>query len=229
MNRSMTPERSREPNRSDRLLLHVGWTIWDNVSQLLFASMLLLIAAYPALFLATGTSWSLAWPVLMLSAGPVWAGVVAASGRLLDDDAISNRMLLDLIRVHAWQGLRISVVPTIAGTVMLGSLHLLDRNPDAVWLAFPLLLDLGVAIVVSTSLVTIFTLSGEHDATAADLWLASATMTISRPIPVLGTLTLFGLVAWMAAVFGPVALIAVAPLAVLCAAVVRDGLPDPAE
>ncbi len=227
MGASVRPNRATGSDDSSRMLLHVGRTLWDNVPATFFASVLLLIAASPALLVATGGSWVIAWPLLLLCTGPVWAGIVAVSGRLLDGDAVTLPAMLELIRRRAWAGIRIGIVPAIVGMIQFGSLQLLDQNPHAGWIVIPLLLDLGVAIVVSTSLVSIFTLSVARGATGAELWLASAGVTISRPIPVLGTLSLFGLVAWVAAMAGPLALIAVAPLAVLCAAVTRDALPEP--
>ena len=50
-------------------------------------------------------------------------------------------------------------MPAVVGGILLGSLQLLDRDPEARWLAVPLLLDAGVALVVATSLVSIFTLA----------------------------------------------------------------------
>ncbi len=226
---TMNRDRVPDDDRSNHLLPHVGRTIWDNGPQLLFGSVLLLFAAWPALLLATGTSWIAAWPVLMLCMGAVWAGIVAASGRLLDGDAITVRAMFELIRLNAVTGLRTSVVPAITGTILLGSARLLDRNPEASWLAIPLLLDLGVAIVVGTSLISVFTVATTSGLTGTDLWLASAGVTISRPVPVLGTVTLFGIVIGMTAAFGPTALLALAPLAVLCAAVTRDALPMSSE
>lgn len=208
---------------SDHLLLHVGRTLWDNLPASCAASVLMLIAAAPGLFLVTGISWLVGWPLLLLCTGSVWAGITAASGRLLDGDAVTLPAMLGLVRQHAWTGIRISVIPAIVGLILLGSLEMLDRNPHAGWIVIPLLLDLGVAIVVFTSLVTIFTLATSTPApTSADLWLASAAVTISRPIPVLGTLALVGLVLSLAAMIGPVALIALGPLAMLCVAVTRD-------
>lgn len=225
-----TPVRSTRAPASDdpsQILPHVGRTIWDNVPTSLLGSVLLLIAASPALLVATSGSWMIAWPLLLLCTAPVWTGIVVAGGRLLDGDTVTLPTLLALVRRHAWTGIRIGIVPAIVGMILFGSLHLLDRNLHAGWIVIPLLLDLGVAIVVGTSLVTIFTVSTDYAATGIELWLASAAVTISRPIPVLGTLALFGVVAWVAAMFGPVALIAVAPLGIVCAAVTRDALPAP--
>jgi hypothetical protein len=225
------PDRRRdEPiQEADPLLLHVGKTILDNVAVLLFGSLLLLAAAWPGLFLATGASWAIAWPLLVLCTGPVWAGIVAAADRLLDGNAVSVRGLLGLVRNQARAGLAIAVVPAVVGGILLGSLQLLDQTPDARWLAVPLLLDAGVALVVATSLVSIFTLAASRALAGIDLWLASAQVTIGRPVTVAGTVTLFGIVAWLALMVGPVALVLVGPLAVLGAAVTRDALPDAAE
>ncbi len=227
MDASTESKRAAGRHDSDHMVIHVGRTLWDNVPAACAASLLMLIAASPALFLAIGLSWVIGWPLLILGTGPVWAGIVAASGRLLDGDACTLPTMLGLIRQHAGSGIRISIVPAIVGLILLGSLEMLDQNPHAGWIMLPLFLDLGVAIVVSTSLVTIYALATERRATGAELWLASAIVTVSRPIPVLGTLTLFGLVAWVAAMVGPVALIAVAPLAMLCVAVTREARPDP--
>jgi hypothetical protein len=227
MDVSMKPDRVRDTDEADRLLVHVGRSIWDNLPQLLFASVLLMIAAYPALFLATGTLWPLAWPVFMLCAGPVWIGIIAASGRLLDGDALTLRAMLALIRRQARTGIIISIVPALVGLALAGSWSLVDRNPGDEWLVVPLLLGIGFSIVVCVSLVGIFTIATERGLSGMDLWLASVGVAISQPVPVLGTLTLFGVVIWITAVFGPVALIALAPLAVLCSAITRDAIQGP--
>lgn len=227
MDASAPSKRATASHGSDHMLIHVGRTLWDNVPAWCLASVLMLIAAAPALFLATGISWVIGWPVLLLCAGPVWAGIVATGARLLDGDACTLPTMLGLIRQHAWTGIRISMVPAIVGTILLGSFHLMGQNPDAGWIVIPLFLDLGVAIVVGTSLVTIHTLAIERRLHGAELWLGSAIVTISRPVPVLGTLTLVGLVTWVAAMVGPITLIAVAPLAMLCVAVTRDARPEP--
>jgi hypothetical protein len=223
----MKSDRTREVDDADRLLVHVGKTIWDSLAQLLFGSVILMVAAYPALFLATGNAWPFALPVLLLSAGPAWMGIVTASGRLLDGDVVTMRAMLSLVRRHARAAIVISIVPAIVGAILAGSFFLLDQNPGTGWLAAPLLLALGIAIVVCTALVGIFTIASDRALGGLDLWVASVGVAIARPVPVLGTLTLFGVVAWVTAVFGPVALVALAPLAVLCAAITRDTLPAP--
>ena len=227
MNTSMKPDRIQEIDEADRLLVHVGKTIWDNLPQLLFASVLLMLAAYPALFVATGALWQLAWPAFVLCAGPVWIGTIAASGRLLDGDALTIRALVSLIRRYARTGITISIVPALAGAALAGSYSLVDRNPEHGWLVAPLLLGVGFAIVLCVALVGIFTIATERGLSGTDLWLASVGVAISQPVPVLGTLTLFGVVIWVTAVFGPVVLVALAPLAVLCSAITRDAIQTP--
>ena len=227
MTASAGSKRTAGPHDPGHMLIHVGRTLWDNVPASGAASLLVLIAASPALVVGIGLSWVIGWPLLMLCTGAVWAGIVAACARLLDGDACTLPAILGLVRQHARSGIRISIVPAIVGPILLGSLHLIDQNPDAGWIMLPLFLDLGVAIVVGTSLVTIYTLAIERRASGTELWLASAIVTISRPVPVLGTLTLFGVAAWMAVTVGPIALIAVAPLAMLCVAVTREAWSDP--
>lgn len=209
---------------SNRLLLQAGRTIWDNAPQLLFMSVLLLIAALPSLYLATATSWAIAWPLLMMCTGPVWAGIVAATARMLDGDAVGSRAVLALIRRHGLGGARIGLVPAIAGAILIGSYEIMERQPEATWLAVPLLLDLGIAIVVALALVPIFAIAASRGLSGVDLWLASAGLAFANPFPVLGTATLFGAVAWTTSMIGPVALLALAPLAVLATAVTRDTL-----
>lgn len=208
----------------DSLLPQVGRTIWDNTPVLLVGSLLVSAAAAPGLVLATGSWWALGWPVLVLGAGSVWAGIVAVAGRLLDGDGVTLAGLLRDVRRHAGAGTRIAVVPAVVGGILFGTLEALDRTPDAGWLAAALLLDAGGAIVVATSLVSVFTLAVERGLAGRRLWLASAGVTITRPAPVLGTVTLAMMTAWIAMVAGPVALVLIAPLAVLGAAVSRHAL-----
>lgn len=209
---------------SDRLVAHAGRTIWENLPQLLVMSVLLLAAAFPALYLATAIGWLVAWPLLVLGMAPVWAGVMAASLRLLDGDAVTSRQALVLVGRHGAAGLRIALVPAIVGAALLGCLDILDRRPDAGWVAIPFLLGLGLAIVIALALVPIFTVAIETGLTGVPLWLTSAGIAFARAIPVLGTALLFGMMAWLATVIGPVALLALAPLAGLAAAVAREAL-----
>lgn len=227
MDTSMGSNHATGSDDSGPMLAHVGRTLWDNVPFSLFASVLLLIAAAPASLVATSISPVIAWPLLVLCTGPVWAGTMAASGRLLEGDAVTLPVLLTLIRRHAWAVIRISVVPAIVGIILLGSLQVIDRNPDATWIVIPLLLDLGVAVVVGIALVPIFTLVTGRGLTGTDAWLAAAGIAIARPVPVLGTLTLFGLATWAAVIFGPVAVLVLGPFALLCSAVTHEALPDP--
>jgi hypothetical protein len=213
-------------DESNRLILHAGRTMWDAAPQLLFMSMLLMIGAFPALYLATATSWTIAWPLLMVCTAPVWAGTIAACAWLLDGDVVSTRQVLALIRCHGLAGVRIGLVPAVVGTILIGSIGILDRQSDAAWVAVPLLVTLGIAIVVGLALVPIFAIATTRALPGVDLWLASAGLAFRRPIPVLGMATLFGLVFWVASIIGPVALLALAPLAVLNAAVVREMLGD---
>jgi hypothetical protein len=225
MDLQMGQHRHDQEEDADLLLIQVGRTILDNAPALLFGSALLLAAAWPGLFLASGASWAIAWPALMLCTGPVWTGVVAMAGQLLEGDAVTARGLLGLLRRHAGAGFRIALLPAVVGGILFGAIELLDRNPDARWLAVPLLLDAGAVIVTVTSLVSVFSLTVMRGLTGIDLWLTSAAVTISRPVPVLGTVTLFGIVGWLALAFGPAALVLLGPLAVLAAAVTREALP----
>ncbi|MDQ3657268.1 MAG: hypothetical protein M3457_19615 [Chloroflexota bacterium] len=229
MDPSVTSNRTLESVDADDLLPHVGGTIRDNVASLLLASILLMAAAYPALFLASGASWAVAWPVLVLCAAPVWAGIIASCGRLLDGDAVSPREVMRAIHRQARTGIGIGVAPAIAGVILLGSIAIMDRHPDAGWLAVPLLLDLGLAIVIGLAMVPIFAIAAMCKLSGIDLWLASAGVVIARPVPVLGIVTLFGIVLWLSAVLGPVTLLALAPLAVLCTAITRGAVSSHAE
>ncbi len=228
MNSPMTSNRTLESVDPDRLLPHVGGTIRDNVAPLLFASILLMAAAYPALFLASGASWTVAWPALVLCAAPVWAGIVASCGRLLDGDAVSPLAVMRAIRRQAGAGIGIGVAPAAAGVILLGSIAIMDRNPAAGWLVVPLLLDLGLVIVIGLAMVPIFTIAAMRQVSGIDLWLASVGVVIARPVPVVGVLTLVGIVLWLSAVLGPVTLLALAPLAVLCTAITREAVSNQA-
>lgn len=206
----------------DLLLVHIGHTIWDSPPRLMFASMLLVTVAWPAIFLATAISWLIAWPVLVLCICPIWAGIIAASDRLLDGDIVTVSGLFALIRQSATSGLRIGIVPAVVGTALLALLQLLAADPNAPWIAAPVLLGIGLAIVVSVALVPVFSLANRSELRGSALWLASIGIAIIRPIPVLGTLTLITMMLWVTMVLGPAVLIAAAPLGVVCAGIVRE-------
>ena len=220
---STTP---RAPDEPDLLLKRIGHTIWDSLPQLLFASMLVMTVAWPALFLATAVSWLIAWPVLVLSVCPVWAGTIAAGDHLLDGNTLTLRMLATLIRQSARSGLRIGVVPAAVGIGLLAAFRILASNSNANWVAAPILLGIGLAIVVSIALIPVFSLANRSDLRGSGLWLESAGVAIVQPIPVLGTLTLAGMMLWATMVLGPAALIASAPLGVLSAGIVREEQPS---
>lgn len=213
------------PDGPDLLLKHIGHTIWDSLPQLLFASMLVATIAWPAVFLATAVSWLIAWPVLVLSVCPIWAGTVAAGEHLLDGNTLTLRMLAILIRKSARSGFRIGVVPAVVGIGLLAALQILASS-NAGWIAAPFLLGIGLAIVVSIALIPVFSLANRSDLRGSELWLASAGVAIAQPIPVLGTLTLVGMMLWATVVLGPSTLIASAPLGVLIAGIVREGQPS---
>ncbi len=220
------PPARRRPgeNVSDHLVRHAGETIWANVPPLLFMSGLLLAAALPALYLATAIGWTIAWSLLTLGTSPVWAAVMAASDRLIEGDAVTNRQVLALVRRHGRAGLRIGLVPSIVGATLLGCFAILDRQPQAGWAVVPLLLGFGIAAVVALTLVPIFTVAANTGLTGVTLWLTSAGIAFANPFPMAGAALLAGMIVLGAASIGPVALLLLAPLAVLNAAVSRDAL-----
>ncbi len=217
-----TPSTAPQQHTPDLLLVHVGHTIWDNLPVLLLSSMLLVTVAYPALFLATTVSWLVGWPLLMLCLCPIWAGTIAASDRLLDGDVVSARALLALIRRSIPTGLRIGSVPAAVGTMLLAALQLLASSEHAWWIAAPFLLGVGMALVIAISLVPVFSLANQTDLRGPALWLTSAGIAFRQPVPVLGTLTLLGMMVWTSMMLGPAVLIASAPLGLLCAGIIRQ-------
>jgi len=213
-----------DEDESDWLVVHAGRTVYANVPTLLFMSVLLLVAAFPALYLATAVGWLIAWPLLALCTAPVWAGTTAVSARLLESDAVGNRQVLALVRREGPAGFRIGLVPAAVGALLLGCVEVLGRQPNAEWVAVPLLLGLGIALVVVLALVPIFTVATDAGLSGVALWLTSAGIAFAHPLPTVGMALLFGMAVWGTAGIGPGALLLLAPLAVLNAAVSRDAL-----
>ncbi len=206
---------------SNRLLLEVAFTIRDNLHTLCAMSLVFLGAALPWVVLATLTSWTIAWPLLVLATSPVWAAIVAVADRLLLGDAVGWRMIAGEFR-RLWRGAVVNgMVPAMCGTVLLG---VASAAFNAQWNGMAVLAAAGTGAALLVLAIPATPLSNRHALSGLALWETSAAVVTRRPAQVLGTVTLAAMGLWLTLAFGPAVLLGTAPFGVLVAAITQ---PDP--
>lgn len=206
---------------SNRLLLEVACTIRDNLHTLIGMSMVFLGVALPWVVLATLTSWVISWPMLVLTVAPIWTTFVACADRLLAGDAVGWRVMVGDFRRLGWRAVANGMVPAICGTVVL---LVASGGFDAQWQGIALLAATGTGIALLVLAIPAVPLAIRHNLAGLALWETSAAVVVRRPAQVLGTVALAVMGLWLAAWFGPAALLGAAPFAVLVAAITQ---PDP--
>ena len=205
---------------SNHLLLAVGRTIRDNFHVLCGLSIVFLMVALPWVMLGTVVSWTVAWPLLVLTTAPVWLTIVWTSDRMLAGDAVGWRAMVQAGRRLALPALAIGILPAVCGTVLLGVVH---ASTDSTLMAMALPMVVGLAAAVCVLVIPAVALASRLELTGFTLWQAGAVVVIRRPTQVLGTVALAGIGCWLALALGPAVLMGVAPLGVMVAAIT---LPD---
>jgi len=211
----------RDAEHTSKLPVWVGKTIWSNLPLLLAMDAVLFVGAVPAVTLFFGGSFLLAPLVGALTLGPLWAGTVASTDRMIRDEIVSLRTFAKMVRYHAGRGVRVSVIPAIVITAILGTLAILEARPDVRWLFIPLFVDASVLILVllaGFSAVSLVTTGGLKGWT---LWRTSLQVVAADPMITLGTMALLVLLGLLVSQVPGLLLLLPAPLAVHLSASTR--------
>ncbi|MDQ3613569.1 MAG: hypothetical protein M3412_04490 [Chloroflexota bacterium] len=210
--------RASTPDSLD--LSEIGRRIWDNLPLLLFIGLVLAASVLPVLLVASAGLAIVAFPVAVLTCGPVWAGIVAAADRLNLDAPVSVKAFFRLVCQHAVAGILVTLVPALLATALLGTISLWATNPESRWLLLPLLLDCSLAILVLASGVAVYSLATTSGLRGWNLWRASLAVAVASPLATVGSLTLFALSGLLLSHLAPLLLpVILAPFAVLSSAI----------
>jgi hypothetical protein len=206
---------------SNRLLIAVVWTLWDNALLLIACSLLLVGVLVPFVVAASVAGWLFVWAPMVLMSAPVWLAAVAVSDRLLDGDGVGVREVPSVIREYWRMAVKLAQVPAAVGSLALGLLELGNSGTSAsisrVLLPATLSGLLGTAMLIGPA----FAFAARTDAGVRDLWIMAARQVVSRPIQQIGLVACFGVVLWLAILIGPAMLLGSSLLAVLTAALAR--------
>lgn len=165
--------------------------IWAHLALLIFADLLLYLAALPAIVV-----WVLGFPllapwVLVLTLGPIWISVSASANRLVAGEEVTWRDLLTSIRQYWLLGIRISAVPAVIASAFLGTCIILENYPQASWLYLPSFIDGCITTLGVLVSLTAFSLALSHALSGWTLWKVSLAVTRLQLGKLLGTLALF--------------------------------------
>jgi uncharacterized membrane protein YesL len=204
----------RDSEHTSRLPVWVGKTIWSNLPLLLAMDAVIFIGAVPAVALFFGGGFLLAPLVGALTLGPLWAGTVASTDRMIRDEAVSLRTFAKKVRSHAARGVRVSLIPAIVITAILGTLAILETRPDARWLFIPLFVDASVLILVLLAGFSAFSLVTTGGLKGWTLWRTSFQVVAANPMTTLGTMALLVLLGLLVSRVPGLLLLLPAPFAV---------------
>jgi hypothetical protein len=206
---------------SSRLLLATARVAWDDAAMLATLSLLLLIVSSPFVMLASLIGWPAVWAPMVLVTAPFWFATVNAADRLLDLRGVSLRDLPGSIRHGARTAWLIGIVPAVFGTIALGVLELIGRNPEASAPRLVLPPALGVLAAVAVLIGPAFAAGARYDTGAGTAWRLGARIVVTKPVQQIGLVACFGLLLWLTVAVGPVVLLALGPFALLSVAVAR--------
>lgn len=209
---------------SNRLLLAAARVAWDDAAVLFTLSLVLLVVFVPFIVLASMFGWLVVWAPMVLATAPVWFATVGAADRLLDHRGVSLRLLPRSIRRSAPTSWRIGIVPAVTGSIVLGALELIARDPVAAGPRLALPPALGVVAAVAVLVGPTFATAARYDTSARTAWRLGARIVVARPMQQIGLVVCFGLLLWLTVAVGPVILLALGPFALLSTAVAR--IPD---
>jgi len=213
---------------SNRLLIHVGKTIWTNALLLFVLSALCLAAFAPFVLAASAAGWLALWGPMVLCTAPFWALVVSAGNRLLDGYGVAMSELPALWRRKAGIACRVALTPALVGTAVLALLSLSSSHPSSFVFRIAVLLALGVLLSIALLIGPAMCAATRFEVGAASAWTLGARQLIAAPVQQLGLVGCFAVVCWLAIAIGPVLLLALGPLGVLTAALGRGHAIAPA-
>lgn len=176
-----------------RLPVWVGQTIWSNLPLLLAIDAVLFVGAIPAVALFFGGGFLLTPLVGALTLGPLWAGTVAATDRMVRNETVSVVAFARSVRQYAMRGITVSVVPALVATAILGTLYIMEARPDEQWLFVPLLADGSVATLVFLAGFSAFSLATTGGLKGWTLWRVALEMIVASPMAAVVTVALLAL------------------------------------
>lgn len=173
-------------------LVRAAALIWDHLALLIFADLLLYLAALPVI-----VTWVLGFPLLapwaaVLALGPTWIGISASAKRLVAGEEVSWRDLLKAIRQYWSTGIRISAVPALITSAFMGTYAMLVAYPHVTWLYLPLLIDGCITTLGVLVSLTAFPLALSHALHGWTLWKVSLAVTRLQLGKLSGVFALFG-------------------------------------
>jgi uncharacterized membrane protein YesL len=182
---------------SSKLPIQVGRAVWSNLPLLLVMDAALFVGAIPVIALFFGGGSVLAPLVGALTLGPLWAGTVATTDRMIRDEAAGLQTFAENALRYARQGVVVALVPAIILTSMLGTLAILDLRPDERWMFVLLLVDGSMLALASLAGLSVFSLATTGGLSGWTLWRASLETVVVGPVTTLGTVALLILLGFL--------------------------------
>lgn len=174
------------------LPLRAARVTWENLTILLCADLLLGLACLPPV-LTWLAGWQLLAPwVATLTLGPAWAATCALADRLTSEEAATWSDLLRAGQQHWWTAVRVSAMPALGATLLLGTWSILHAYPHTGWLYLPLFLDGCVAMLIFLACLAAFPLSITRGLRGLNLWKVALALTALRPGASLALAALLG-------------------------------------
>lgn len=170
-----------------QLPIWVGRTIWDNLFLLLAMDAVLFVGAIPAIALSFTGGFLLAPLSAALTLGPLWAGTVAVTDRLIQDEVVSLRKYAKHVYCYARRGVAVSMVPAFVATAPLAALTILQVRPNERWLFIPLFVSGTVSTLVFLAAFSAFSLATTGNLRGQALWRESLAIVVTSPVITLGT------------------------------------------
>lgn len=182
---------------SSKLPIQVGRAVWFNLPLLLVMDAALFVGAIPMITLFFGGGSVLAPLVGALTLGPLWAGTVATTDRMIRNEAVGLRTFAENVLRYAGHGVAVALVPAIILTSMLGTLMILDVGPDERWMFVLLLVDGSVLALAFLAGFSVFSLATTGGLSGWSLWRASLETVVIGPVSTLGTVALLILLGFL--------------------------------
>jgi uncharacterized membrane protein YesL len=197
--------------------------IWEHMSLLLCADLLLCLALVPP-----ALAWLIGWPLLApwvaaLTLGPTWAACVLVAQRLVSGETATWRDLCEAGRRHWRAAVGVSLVPALLVTLLLGTWSILAAHPRMIWLYLPLFVDGCMVTLALLASFAAFSLRVERGLRGLTLWKVALAITALRPARLVLVLAFFFVLALLLGYLsaGLLPLLG-APLAVCLAAIMQQ-------
>ena len=176
------------PTPVDDLLPAAARALWQHLPVLAVGSLAVSATAVAALVLGGGPT-PLGLLLVALTAGPLWAALVATTDEVvLGGDAGCSDLARNLRR-HGAGGARVALVPASATSLTALSLQL-HATTAATWLLAPLAVGCVVTSLTVVTSVAAVPLRVELGLRGRALWSTAAGVVAGRPLVPLGVLAL---------------------------------------